>query len=162
IINVSSGGTPTLIGSNMTLNKDVTVQLSAGTLGHLTLTGNVTGSGAIIKTGGNILTLSGANAYGATTISAGTVQVGAGGTSGGLGNGNVTDNANLVFNRSDTLTVANNISGSGALFQAGTGTTQLNGSNSHMGGTTVSSGTLVVGNSDALGGGALTVTGGVA
>ncbi|WP_415840540.1 beta strand repeat-containing protein, partial [Roseateles saccharophilus] len=96
-------------------------------------------------------TLTGANSYGATTISAGTLQIGAGGMTGSLGGGNVSNNATLVLDRSDALTVNNSISGSGTLEQAGSGTTTLGGTNSYGGGTTLAAGTLALGSAAALG-----------
>ncbi|MDB6118194.1 MAG: autotransporter outer rane beta-barrel protein, partial [Verrucomicrobiaceae bacterium] len=88
------------------------------------------------------------NSYsGGTTISAGVLQVGSGSTTGTLGSGTVTNNATLTFNRSNTYTVANTITGSGAVIQSGGGTTILtSASNDYAGTTTVSGGTLQVGN----------------
>ena len=101
----------------------------------------------LVKTGAGRMTLTGANAYtGTTTISAGTLQVGNGGTTGTLGSGNVVNNATLAFNRSDNVTVTNAISGSGSLVQQGSGIAVLVGANSYTGVSTVSSGTLQVGN----------------
>jgi autotransporter-associated beta strand protein len=65
--------------------------------------------------------------------------------------GNVTDSGTLVFNRSDTVTFPGVISGSGALTQAGTGTLILTGANSYAGGTTISAGTLQIGNGGTAG-----------
>ena len=79
------------------------------------------------------------------TISAGTLQVGDGTTDGALA-GNITNNAALVFDDANDTTVAGNISGSGTLTQQGTGTLILNGAgNIYAGGTTISAGTLQVG-----------------
>ncbi|TCH99805.1 hypothetical protein EJV46_03810 [Roseococcus sp. SYP-B2431] len=141
-----SGGGGTLVQSYA--GGDVTLQV--GSLGTSTSFG-----GSILSPGGNMLdlekvgagtlTLSGANSYGATAISAGTLQVGAGGTTGTLGTGAVVNNAALIFDRSDSVTVANAISGSGTVEQAGTGTTILTGGNSYSGTTTISAGTLQIG-----------------
>ena len=99
--------------------------------------------------GPGITTLSGTNTYSGTTYinNGSTLQVGSGGNSGTLGSGNVTDNGALIFSRSDAgLIVAAAISGSGGLLQNGSGMVTLAGSNSYGGGTTVSSGTLQIGN----------------
>ena len=63
----------------------------------------------------------------------------------------MTNNAALSFNRSDAITVSNVISGTGTLTQAGSGSVTLAGANSYAGLTTVSAGTLAVGNATALG-----------
>ena len=85
-----------------------------------------------------------------TTISAGTLQIGNGGTTGSVA-GDVVDNAALVFNRSDALTYGGVISGTGSLTKSGTGTLTLTGDNTYTGGTTISAGTLQIGNGGTTG-----------
>jgi autotransporter-associated beta strand protein len=71
-INEAAGGTPSLIGGNITLNQSITVQTGTGTMGNLTLAGNVSGAGGITKSGINVLTLAGSNTYtGGTTLATG-------------------------------------------------------------------------------------------
>src|SRR5690606_1826095 len=112
----------------------------------------ISGSGIFRQLGSGTTVLTGNNTYsGTTTISAGTLQVGNGGTTGTLGTGNVTNNGELVFNRTDAMTVANTVSGSGSLTQAGVGTTILTRNNSYAGGTTISAGSLQVGNGGTMG-----------
>ncbi|RWC18646.1 MAG: hypothetical protein EOS27_33695, partial [Mesorhizobium sp.] len=60
--------------------------------------------------------------------------------------GDVTNNGTLAFNRSDAYTFAGLISGSGTVNQAGSGTTILTADNGYTGGTTISAGTLQLGN----------------
>ncbi len=121
--------------------------------------------GTLTKLDSGTLTLTAANSYsGATTIEAGTLQVGNGGTAGTLGgSGAITNNGTLAFNRSDEVTLARGVTGSGSLTQAGGGTTILTGSNTYAGTTTISAGTLQVGNGGAAGslGGGSVVTDGV-
>lgn len=104
----------------------------------LTIAGNITDSGALIKTGTGTLTLAGTDSYtGGTTISAGTLQ----GDTNSL-QGNIVDNASLVFNQVINGTYNGAISGSGTLTKNGSGTVRLVGSNNYTGGTTISAGTL--------------------
>ncbi|HET8729998.1 MAG TPA: autotransporter-associated beta strand repeat-containing protein, partial [Moraxellaceae bacterium] len=118
---------------------------SGGDSTSTTFSGVVSGTGGLTKTGSGTLTLTGANTYtGGTTISAGTLQVGNGGTTGAIV-GDVVDNGALVFNRSNAVTYGGNVSGTGSLTQTGSGLLVLNGTNTYSGGTTVSAGTLEVG-----------------
>ncbi|MBD8880802.1 autotransporter-associated beta strand repeat-containing protein [Rhodanobacter sp. 7MK24] len=104
----------------------------------LTVSGNISGNGTLIKTGTGTLTLNGSNSYiGGTTVSAGTLQ----GDTNSL-QGDITDNAALVFNQAANGTYVGTVSGSGTLTKTGTGTLTLAGGNSYSGGTTISAGTL--------------------
>jgi fibronectin-binding autotransporter adhesin len=103
--------------------------------------------GKLAKQGAGTLTLTGNNTYtGTTTISAGTLQIGNGGSAGTLGSGDVVNDAALVFNRSADLSAANAISGSGTLGKQGAGTLTLTGNNTYAGTTTISAGTMQIGN----------------
>jgi outer membrane autotransporter protein len=105
----------------------------------------ISGAGGLNKAGAGLLVLTGTNSYaGGTTISGGMLQLGNGGTAGSIV-GNVTDNGILAFNRSDATTYSGIVSGTGALFQAGAGTTILNANSSYTGATSISAGTLAVG-----------------
>ena len=55
------------------------------------------------------------------------------------------------FNRSDALTYAGVISGTGSLTKSGAGTLTLTGDNTYTGGTTISAGTLQIGNGGTTG-----------
>jgi outer membrane autotransporter protein len=110
-----------------------------------TFGGAISGSGAVNQIGTGTTVLTANNTYaGGTTISAGTLQLGNGGTSGSIA-GNVTNNGALVFSRSDAYTYGGQISGSGTVSQIGSGTTILTANNTYTGGTTVSAGTLAIG-----------------
>ena len=61
------------------------------------------------------------------------------------------DNGTLAFNRFDVTTFAGTISGSGGVAQIGTGTTILTAANTYSGGTTISAGTLQLGDGGAYG-----------
>jgi outer membrane autotransporter protein len=117
--------------------------------------GLVSGAGGLEKTGAGVLTLTSDQAFtGLTTIAAGTLQLGNGGTTGSV-QGDIVDNATLVVNRSNALTLSGTISGTGSLVKEGAGTTTLTAANSYSGGTALKQGRLNVGNSLALGTGAL-------
>src|SRR6185312_12993696 len=114
--------------------------------GDLTFSSIVSGNGSLEQAGSDALTLIGANTYtGDTTISAGTLRLGNGGASGSI-MGDVADSGYLVFDRSDDVIFNGIISGDGSLEQAGKGTLTLNGTNTYAGGTTISNGTLQIGN----------------
>ena len=115
--------------------------------------GAIGGTGGLTQLGTGTLVLTGASTYGGpTTVSAGTLQIGSGGTSGSItSNVNLSAGATLAFNRSDSYSYGNVISGSGTVSQSGSGTLTLGGSNSYSGGTTVTAGTLLLGNLTALG-----------
>src|SRR6202044_877696 len=75
---------------------------------------------------------------------------GNGGTTGSIA-GDVLDNANFAFNRTDTVILPGVVSGTGALTLSGTGTLTLTGTNTFGGGTTISAGTLQIGNGGTTG-----------
>ncbi|WP_175174563.1 autotransporter outer membrane beta-barrel domain-containing protein [Achromobacter pestifer] len=110
----------------------------------------ISGAGKVnIYSGTTVLTAN--NTYtGGTTIAGGTLQLGNGGATGAIV-GNVTNHGVLTFNRSDTLPFAGLISGSGKVNQIGAGTTVLTADNTYTGGTTISAGTLQLGNGGATG-----------
>lgn len=121
---------------------------------------DISGTGTLTKQGGNTVTLTGSNSYSGTTlISGGTLQIGNAGATGTLGTGAVTNNATLTFNRTGTVTTSGDISGTGALTKLASGTAILTGTNSYGGLTTITAGTLQIGNggtTGSLGGGNVT------
>ncbi|ECS4321574.1 autotransporter outer membrane beta-barrel domain-containing protein [Salmonella enterica subsp. enterica serovar Kentucky] len=142
-----SGGT--LVATNVEalgsgdVTDDATLELNTGG----TFDNAISGSGQVVKSGDKMLTLSGANSYsGGTLISDGTLVAS---NVEALGTGDVTNNATLALNTGGDFT--NNISGSGQVVKSGDDTLTLSGANSYTGGTTISGGTLVATNVDALG-----------
>jgi len=131
-----------------------------------TLSGIISGTGALTKNAASTLTLSGDNTYsGATTINAGTLVIGNGLTAGSLNAASaITVNGTLAFNRSDDITQGTHfataaIGGTGSIVQNGAGTLTLNAANTYSGGTTLNTGTLVIGNAAAAGTGTITQAG---
>jgi autotransporter-associated beta strand protein len=105
----ATGGTPlsvtgTIINNSSNL-QTLSTDLSFGSSrtvnaasGNITISGNISGGGGIIKTGGNTLLLTGNNTYnGTTTINSGTLQVG--GSNGNIA-GAIVNNANLLYTSS--------------------------------------------------------------
>ena len=124
-------------------------------------------SDGITKAGTGTLILAGNNTYtGATTINAGTLQIGNGGATGSLSTSSaITVNGTLAFNRTGDVVQGTNfssasISGIGSLVQNGAGTLTLNAANTYSGGTTLNTGTLVIGNTAAAGTGTITQSSG--
>lgn len=111
-----------------------------------TYAGTITGTGSLKQTGAGTLILTGNNSYtGLTTIDSGTLQIGAGGASGSI-NSDIVNNAALVMNRSDDVTYDKKISGSGTFEKRGAGKLTVTGDNDYAGLTTISEGTLQIGN----------------
>ncbi|AKW14942.1 hypothetical protein SEESL791_007000 [Salmonella enterica subsp. enterica serovar Sloterdijk str. ATCC 15791] len=153
--NSYSGGTlisdGTLVASNVEalgtgdVTNDAVLELNTdGTFDNA-----ISGSGQVVKSGDETLTLSGSNTYtGGTLISSGTLV--ATGVE-ALGSGDVTDNATLELSTGGDFD--NAISGSGQVVKSGDKTLTLSGSNTYTGGTTINDGTLVATSVDALGSG---------
>jgi len=113
--------------------------------GTLMLTNTVTGS-----TGANL------------TVADGTLQFGDGTTANGSFNNNITNNAALVFSNPFTQTYSGAMSGMGGLTKSGAGLLTLTGTSTYSGPTTISAGTLRLGDgttTGSIGPGAITNTG---
>jgi len=146
-LQIGNGGTSGSIQGNFANNGTLAFNRSDA----VSFGGAISGSGAVQQLGTGTLTLTGANNYtGGTTISQGTLQIGNGGTSGSI-QGDVVNDGTLAFNRSDAVSFSGTISGTGAVQHVGTGTAALTGQNSYSGGTTISQGTLQIGNGGTTG-----------
>lgn len=149
---------------------------TAATIGTITTGANT--SGGMTFTGSGTTTLSGANTYsGTTTISAGTVALSGSGTygtgtltvsggtadlgtksitntlgaltgGGAVNNGTITNNSGTYDVRSGTVGAV--LAGSNGLTKTTGGTVTLNGNNTYTGATTISAGTLSLGNSGSV------------
>lgn len=150
------------VPSAASINLTTTLTPAAVTVSNSTIdytftgAGHLSGATSLQKQGSGtlILTNTSANDYtGTTTISAGTLQIGDNVTIGGgsIGTGNVITDGTFLLNRPDAYTVGAAIGGSGTIVKQGSGTATLNGNNSFAGAVTVATGTLKLGNSNALG-----------
>lgn len=147
----------------------------------LHLSGTLSGTGALLKTGNGTLRLSGQNQYlGGTAIHEGTLEVAQdanlGDASGSIrlhgGTLHATDSfasarqidldqqETMTVSSGATLTLTGSIEGTGALHQKGSGTMVLSGDNRYEGGTTLHEGRLVISQDSNLGTGALGFQGG--
>ncbi|MFN7594450.1 MAG: autotransporter-associated beta strand repeat-containing protein, partial [bacterium] len=149
------------LGNAVTLNGGATIDTQSFAL---TLSGIVSGVGALTKTGTGDLILTGDNSYtGDTTVNAGTLQIAGAGR---LGEGNYAGGIALnggVFRYSSSAdqTLSGVISGSGSVTKESTDSAlTLTGNNTYTGGTLLQQGTLGVGHNNALGTGALAMSAG--
>ncbi|MBK0253022.1 fibronectin-binding autotransporter adhesin ShdA [Salmonella enterica subsp. enterica] len=148
-----SGGT-TISGG--TLTADHADSLGSGDIdnsgvlqvGEGELENTLSGSGSLVKTGTGELTLSGDNTYsGGTTITGGTLMAD---HADSLGTGAIANSGVLQVGEGE---LENMLSGSGSLVKTGTGELTLSGDNSYSGATTITDGTLIAANVNALGSG---------
>ncbi|ECO1427204.1 autotransporter outer membrane beta-barrel domain-containing protein [Salmonella enterica subsp. enterica serovar Senftenberg] len=151
--NSYSGGTTI---SDGTLIADHADSLGTGAIansgvlqvGEGELENTLSGSGSLVKTGTGELTLSGGNDYsGGTTISDGTLIAD---HADSLGSGDIDNSGVLKVGEGE---LKNTLSGSGSLVKTGTGELTLSGDNSYSGTTTITDGTLIAANVNALGSG---------
>ncbi|MEJ1972491.1 MAG: autotransporter-associated beta strand repeat-containing protein [Lacunisphaera sp.] len=116
-----------------------------------TYAGIVSGTGMLSQAGAGTLVLTGASTYtGGTLISGGTLQLGAGGPTGSIV-GDILDDAALVFNHGVDVTFANTIAGTGTMTKLGANTLIFTGNGLHTGGTTLTAGTLQIGDGGTAG-----------
>ncbi|AOZ32029.1 AIDA autotransporter [Salmonella enterica subsp. enterica serovar Typhimurium str. SARA13] len=128
---------------DVTIAESATLALSQGTLDN-----NVTGEGQIVKSGSDELIVTGDNNYsGGTTIIGGTLTAD---HADSLGTGAVANSGVLQVGEGE---LENTLSGSGSLVKTGTGELTLGGDNSYSGATTITDGTLIAANVNALGSG---------
>jgi autotransporter-associated beta strand protein len=144
---IANSSATSLFAGNITLGANSFANVT-GTA--LTLSGAISGAYDLTKTGSGALILTGTGSQTSTTISQGTLQLGAAGTTGWV-SGNVINNAALVLYRSNDDTLGGVVSGTGTLEKKGASTVTLTGANSYGGLTTITAGTLQVGNGAGVG-----------
>ena len=154
-LNPLSGNTATIRSGVANLTISNAFALPSGTMAfdtnstNSTLSGNISGPGALTKIGLGILALNGSNTYtGATTIDAGTLTL-----SGGLSGSSVTINGGTL-----NQTSAGTIAGTGTTLTLSSGNATLAGANTYTGATTINAGTLAL--SGGLSGSNVTINGG--
>jgi len=142
-LQIGNGGTQgTLVGA-VNNNGTLAFALSDDT----TFSGAIAGSGTVVQNGNGNLTLSGINTYsGGTVINAGTLT----GDTNSL-QGNMVDHGSLVFDQVSDGIYAGVLSGAGSFTKSGAGTLILNGQNSFSGSTSITAGTLEVGDASTPG-----------
>ena len=169
-------------GGNYSGNITNSGQFVLGSNSNQTLSGQISGNGAITKNGTGTLTLNGSNNYsGNTTINAGTVVIGNStglGASGNItfgggtlqyGSGITTDistriknsgSAILIHTNNNDITFAGTLdsSNSGGLTKNGTGTLTLAGNSNYSGNTTINTGTVLIGHANGAGTGRIVQT----
>ncbi len=112
VLQIGADGANGTLGTGNILNNS---RLDFHRTGTVTVSGNITGTGAVTNDGTGTVVLAGNNNYqGGTFINAGAVQVGNGGSSGSLyGNGNIlmTNNSTFIFNSKTALGISGYLTG---------------------------------------------------
>ena len=176
--NTYTGGTTVNSGSTLQVgNGGATGQLGTGAVSNtgalvfnrsaaLTVANAIGGTGNLTQAGAGTTSRCRRQhlTRGTTTIAAGRIlSVGAGGATGTLGNGvSVVNDGTLQISRTGTVALGQDISGTGSVTKLGTGVATLTGTNTYAGPTTITGGTLQVGDggtTGTLGAGDVTVTG---
>ncbi|OZU35036.1 fibronectin-binding autotransporter adhesin ShdA [Salmonella enterica] len=117
-------------------------------VGEGELKNTLSGTGSLVKIGTGELTLNGDNDYsGGTTIDDGVLIAD---NADSLGTGAVANNGVLQVGEGE---LENTLSGAGSLVKTSTGELMLGGDNTYSGGTTITGGTLIAANVNALGSG---------
>jgi fibronectin-binding autotransporter adhesin len=155
-LQIGNGGTSGSIAGNVVDNGTMIVNRSNG----VTYAGVISGTGSLVQQGAGTLVLTANSIYtGGTNINSGAIQLGNGGNSGSIV-GNVAIGGTLIINQSGSITLGGLLSGNGNVSQIGKGYTTITGTNTYAGGTTISAGTVSIGNYQNLGTGLLTLNGG--
>ena len=149
-------GSTTLVVTNAVT---VSGSLAVTGTGRVTFSGLIGGTGSLVMENTGVVVLGGSNTYaGGTKVNAGTLIAQ---NAGALGTGDVllAPQAKMVLDLVGSGTISNALRGEGSLAKSGSGTVTIsNGSSNYTGGTTVTTGTLVIGNSRALGTGLVSVS----
>ena len=142
-LQIGNGGTSGSLGTGAVTDN---AALRFNRSDSIAISNAISGTGSLIQAGTGTVILTGTNSYGATTISAGTLQIGDGVTSGSLG-GSVTNNATLYLKPFASFTLSNVISGTGGIkVESNVGyAVTLSGANTYTGPTDLLKGVLRTG-----------------
>lgn len=141
----STGGASVVLASGATL----TISGNATT----SFSGVISGSGSLEKSGNSTLILKGTNTYtGPTVVDSGS-SISLSGTAGALASSGVSGAGGITFARTNAYTYAGNLTGGLTVTESGgaSGSTILSGTNTYTGATSILSGTLQAGSTQALG-----------
>lgn len=153
---LTNGGVLDYTGSTVSINRAFALSSGNGGIGvsnaatDLTLSGAITGTGNLVKSGAGTLTLTGANTYnGATTVSAGTLELARTGGTATLPSTtsiSVAQNAVLLISQSDQVNNNAAITLSGGTITRGSGVNEVFGSLNLTTGSFLDFGTGAAGN----------------
>jgi autotransporter-associated beta strand protein len=157
-LQLGNGGTTGSVAGNIVFLRTglpaIPPTLAVNRSDTFTLDNTITGLGTLEQKGLGATVVTANDDYsGGTVITKGALQLGNGGTVGSIV-GDVVDNAALVFSRSNSAIFDGKISGIGSVSIQNaqfTGFTILTGNSNYTGGTTIASGTLVIGNKGTTG-----------
>ena len=148
-LQIGNGGNTGSINntSGITGNGTLAYDLSTPT----TLAVSVTGGLSLMQAGSGVLTITSSETYtGSTIIASGaTLQLGNGGSINSTNT--ISDSGTVAFDYSSAATFSKNIGGPGGLMQMTSTLLKITGNDSYTGPTTISAGTIQLGNSFALG-----------
>ena len=145
----SLSGTGTV--TNNAIGQGAQLNISKGGDFGGTITQSPSSQGLRLSLSGGTLILTGTNTYVGTLIAKGSaVQLGDGRTTGSI-KGFIVDAGTLTIDHSNRYLLNNFIDGTGGLEQKGTGTTIVTADETYKGGTTVTAGSLQIGNGGAAG-----------
>ena len=152
---ISGAGGLVILGAGTTVLSQSNVYTGGTTLSSGTL--DVTGAGTLGAATGPLTVAGGTLDLGTTSQTVGGVAITGAST---IQNGTVAGSAYAISAASGTATVSAVLAGAAALTKTGSSVLELNGANTYGGGTTISAGTVAVGNLSAFGTGNVTLSGG--
>ncbi len=142
ILGANSGISTTNNAGSSLVNPNNIAIGQAGTYG-----GNMSGTGGVEISGAGSITFSGTNSYtGGTSVDSGSMLIGTTNSIQGM----FVNNGAIGFNQSSSGTFGGNISGVGSVLIDGSGPVTFSGTNTYTGGTSVSSGSTLIGTTRSL------------